>query len=159
MNFFDTEQGISQKGAVVSYQNVGFTVYNPPTCNYFKEQASSFWKKLAKLNEYNIPQIKRFGVRTKCFIPCGISFEEINNHIRSNFFSDQLSNTLGQPNDLQIVLDLKDLSYETRLTLGPMRPKEAKKYFSFSTKEFDQAGIYIYPFNLKVLDLSSESCH
>ena len=41
------------------------------------------------------------------------------------------------------MLDLKENNYQVRLILGPVKPDEVKRYFNFSAKEFNQAGLYI----------------
>ena len=83
ISFFDGEKGIQTKGAVVSYKNIAFLTYKPSSQNYFKEQALSFWKMLLKYKNYTIPEINRFGARTRCYIPSKLEFQEINNIIYS----------------------------------------------------------------------------
>lgn len=144
VSFFDTEKGINDVGAVVSYNRVCFLSYDPSTENYFEQKALQFWKTLQNNKHYIIPTIERFGARTKCYVPSKLSFIEISKRINTEFFNEKLAITIGaKPTDLQIVLDLKDSDFQIRIILGPVRENEAGRYFSFKSDEFGQGGIYI----------------
>ena len=115
ISFFDSPTRINDIGAIVSYNKIGFLSYDPSTQNYFEDKAQKFWKTLTKNKHYTIPEINRFGTRTKCYIPSNLDFNEIKNKIFSAFFNEKSTNTLGSvPTDLQLVFDLTEKDYQVR---------------------------------------------
>jgi hypothetical protein len=144
VSFFDTPAGIKDVGAVVSYDKIIFLSYNPSTQNYFEDKAVKFWKILERNEQYVIPEIGRFGARTKCFIPSKLSFNDINNRVYTTFFNEKSANIMGgRQTDQQIIFDLNENDFQVRIITGPVKINEAKRYFNFSVPEFEHAGLYI----------------
>lgn len=144
VSLFDNQLGVKEIGAVVSYDKIVFLTYNPNTKNYFEDKAMKFWKLLGENKHYTIPDILRFGARTKCYIPSNLNFEEINKKIYTMFFNENSMKIIGgTQTDQQVILDLKEQEFQVRIIVGPVRENEASRYFNFKEKEFEQAGIYI----------------
>ena len=71
VNFRDEPDSVKRDAAFTGFKSAGYVVYNPETRNYFSDKAGSFWKTLIKNNHYKVPEITRFGARTKAFMPVG----------------------------------------------------------------------------------------
>lgn len=145
INFRDKPNEVKTEGAFVGYKNAGFVCFDPPTRNFFTDRASAFWKLLIKNNHYKIPEPPlRFGARTKIFIPSSLSFEEINNRLFEQFFTDKAKSLVGgKEKDLQFTIDLKEGIYDVRLDSGPLHKDEAEAHFSFESDHFKQCALFL----------------
>lgn len=143
IQFYDAEKGIEKDGALVGYRSVGYYVYNPDTKNYFSDKAVAFWEVLRKNEHYEIPEPKRFGLRTKMFVPVALEFEQINKRIYAAFVTPEGVKVFGgSPTDMQIMLDLDEGAFTVHCVLGPLRKKEAGRWFPFESKQFESGGIF-----------------
>ncbi len=145
ISFLDKEGVINKPKAIVSFNKIAVITRDPPTHNYFQDQSLAFWKAINAIKEYDIPEITRFGVRTKCYIPANnLEFKDVYNNICQKLFDNKILKRIGgSTEDLQLVLDFKDHGFNGRIILGPVKKNEANRYFSFISKEFDCAGLYI----------------
>jgi hypothetical protein len=144
VNFRDLPDRLEKEGAFAGYKSAGYIAFNPETKNYFSDRASSFWKVLIKNGHYKVPPLKRFGVRTKVFLPSEKSFDEINDLFFKSFFSNQAMDLLGgQEKDIQIVVDLSEEKFEVRISGGPIHENEVSNYLRFKAKEFDKCGLFL----------------
>jgi len=143
INFRDDKETIKSDGAFIGYSSAGYIVYNPDTKNYFKDKAGSFWKNLKSNQHYNIPDLLRFGARSKIFIPINDSFENIHKKIFDAFFKNNINTIIkGKIDDTQFVFDITDDIYKVKIKGGPVNKNEVEKYMSFQSEEFKKEGIY-----------------
>lgn len=144
VNFSDSDGTPKTIGGFAGYKSAGVYVYNPDTKNFFEDKAIKFWKTLDKSQHYNIPEINRFGCRTKAFINITKSFEGINDYLYEQFFSSTFREIVGfQENDLQITLELKHVEFKVKLIIGPIHKDEANRYFNFESEHFSDTGIFV----------------
>lgn len=144
VNFRDAPQKPKKIGAFAGYRSAGVFVYDPDTRNYFEDKSGKFWRTLTKNQFYTLPDITRFGCRTKVFLNSNESFEEINSVIYSKFFTEDFKSLVGEKEkDLQIVVELAAGEFDVRLTCGPIHKEEANRYFSFESEHFSETGIYL----------------
>jgi len=144
VQFRDLPTTVSKIGGFVGYKSAGLFCYDPDTRNYFEDKAAKFWRTLIKNQFYNIPDIQRFGCRTKAFLNCQKTFKEINDTLYQNYFSDAFRELMGdKEKDLQVVIDLLVDNFNMKITIGPIQKKEARRYFNFDSDHFNETGIYI----------------
>ncbi|OGS01256.1 MAG: hypothetical protein A3G41_05885 [Elusimicrobia bacterium RIFCSPLOWO2_12_FULL_59_9] len=144
ISFHDGKNGIEKDGALVGYKSVGYFVHNPDTKNYFADKAIAFWDVLLKNGHYDIPEPRRFGVRTKIFLPLESEFTAINKRIYDTFVSAEGVKVFGgTPTDLQITLDIDEGEFTVHCMLGPLEKNEATRWFPFDSEKFESAGIYL----------------
>ncbi len=144
VNFRDAPDKPVKFGAFTGYKSAGFYAFDPETRNLFQDKAGKFWTVLIKNQFYPIPDITRFGCRTKAFLNSDKSFEVINNSLYGKFFSTEFKDLIGKEViDLQIVVDLIIKSFTVKITCGPIHKDEAQRYFNFNSKHFSQTGIYL----------------
>ena len=144
VNFRDTPEGVKLEGGFAGFKSAGYMVYNPETRNYFSDKAGSFWSTLVKNKHYQIPDVTRFGTRTKVFLPSSKTFEEINSTVFNAFYSDQAKNLIGgQEKDVQFIFELIEDKFNVRLSGGPIHKKEASNYLSFKSDEFENTGVFL----------------
>lgn len=144
VNFQDMEGGIKRVGGFVSFRNVGYVAYDPQTKNFFEDKAISFWKDFLSNPHFDLPLITRFGLRTKTFITSNSNFESLESKMFSKFFRTDVEDIVGgKRSDLQIVFDLSEDNFKSRLLLGPLHKDEANRHFSFSSEHFKATGTYI----------------
>lgn len=144
VKFRDAPKKPEKVGAFAGYQSAGLFVYDPDTRNFFEDKFGKFWRTLVKNQHYSVPDITRFGCRSKLFYNSQKSFEDINSEIYSKFFSEEFRGLVGnQEKDLQIVIELKEQGFDVRVTIGPIHKEEANRYFTFHSDHFTDAGVYI----------------
>lgn len=144
ITFRDAPNETKSEGAFVGYKSTGYVVYNPQTRNYFPDKASAFWKLILKNEQFEIPELQRFGCRTKVFIPSERDFDEINSKMYQDVFSEQLRSLLGgRETDLMFNVIMKDATFGIRIMGGPVKKDEARQYFSFDDPRFSNAGIFL----------------
>ena len=144
VNFSDQPNKTEKIGAFAGFKSAGLFTFDAGTRNYFEDKSSQFWKALNKNQFYTIPNITRFGCRTKAFLNSKKSFEEINDILYSKFFSEEFKTLMGDKEyDFQIIIELQIEKYEMRVLIGPMHKGEARRFFNFESEHFDETGIYI----------------
>ena len=144
VNFRDNETKIIRDGAFASFKSAGYIVYNPETQNYFSDKASAYWKVLYKNQHYTLPELTRFGVRTKIFIPSSKPFDEIYSLVFDKFYRPEVNQIIGDNiDDVQFVFNLKENKFSIRVSGGPVHKNEVQKYMSFEATEFQECGIYL----------------
>jgi len=144
VHFRDNPKSPKKIGAFAGYKSAGLYTFDPETRNYFEDKAGQFWKTLSKNQFYNIPEIQRFGCRTKAFLNCSKSFKDINNSLYQKFFSNEFRNLIGEKEeDLQIVVILNAGKFQINVTCGPIKKNEANNYFNFKSDHFDDTGIFL----------------
>lgn len=144
VQFRDAPKKPEKIGAFVGYKSAGLYTFDPDTRNYFEDKAGQFWRTLSKNQFYTIPEIERFGCRTKAFLNCSETFENINNKLYQKFFSDEFRSLIGEKEqDLQIVVNLNAGKFQLRITCGPIKKNEANNYFNFKSDLFEDTGIFL----------------
>lgn len=144
VNFRDAPKTADRMGAFAGYKSAGLFVYDPDTRNFFQDKATQFWRTLNKNQFYKIPDITRFGCRTKSFLTSDQEFEEINSRLYRQFFSDEFRSLVGEKEkDLQIVIELQANHFEIRMTCGPIQKDEAMRYFGFESEHFSETGLFL----------------
>jgi hypothetical protein len=144
VQFKDARTPPYKDAASISYKNFGYTVFDSPTKNYFQEKTSKFWNALRENKHYEIPKILRVGIRTKAFFPLSRSFEEIRDKIYEKFFTQDSHLLVSKSiDDLQLVIDYKEEEFKVYLRGGSIKKEEAKNYFSFEAKEFQENGLFL----------------
>ncbi len=144
VNFRDMQDHIKKDGAFAGYKSAGYLAYNPETRNYFSDKAGSFWKKLLDNKHYKIPQITRFGARTKVFIPSTKKFEEINELVFKTFFTQSASDLIGgKEKDVQFIIEIQEGDFAVKICGGPMHAGEAAQHLSFESEEFNSCGFFL----------------
>ena len=144
VNFRDSNSTSIKFGAFAGYKSAGYFVFNPETRNLFKDKATKYWKILNKNLFYTIPNILRFGCRTKAFLNSEKNSDEINNSLYNKFFSSEFQTMIGgEETDLHITIELKYKIFSIRIICGPIHKEEANRYFNFSSDHFSQTGIFI----------------
>lgn len=144
VQFRDEPKTPKKIGAFAGYKSAGLYTFDPSTRNYFEDKVGQFWKVLSKNQFYTIPEIERFGCRTKAFLNCSESFENINDSLYQKFFSDEFRGLIGEKEkDLQIVVNLSAGKFQLNITCGPIKSNEANKYFNFKSDHFEDTGIFL----------------
>ncbi len=144
VQFRDDPKIVKKIGGFVGYKSIGLFCFDPETSNLFEDKAIQFWNTVKKNQIYQIPELLRFGCRTKAFISCDKDFKQLNKELYSNFFSDSFKSLVGKgQEDLQIVIRQKQESLTINLTIGPVQKNEAGQYFNFENETFEKSGIYI----------------
>ncbi len=144
VSFRDSAEAIKTEGAFVGYKSTGYIVFDPPTRNYLEDRATAFWKLLRSMTIYSIPELTRFGVRTKVFIPIERTFEQINDILYKEVFTDKLRKLLdSREKDLSFTIQLTDSRFNVRLLAGPVDKEEAASYFSFESDHFKKCGLFL----------------
>ncbi len=144
VQFRDDPKTPKKIGAFVGYKSAGLYTFDPETRNFFEDKAGQFWKTLTKNQFYTIPEIERFGCRTKAFLNCTKSFEEINETLYKKFFSNEFHQLIGEKEkDLQIVINLISGKFQINITCGPINKNEARNYFNFASEHFNDTGIFL----------------
>lgn len=144
VNFRDESDNIKSEGAFVGYRSAGYVSLNPQTRNYFTDRASSFWKVLSKNKQFTIPELVRFGARTKVFVPSSNSFEQINKSLYEGFFTKKGRDlTGGKERDLQFTIELEEDVFNLRIIVGPLHTDEAEKHFQFESDQFKNTGLFL----------------
>lgn len=144
VSFRDRSDTVEKEGAFAGYKSFGYFTYNPPTKNYFQDRAFSFTKLLLKNQDYSIPNITRFGCRTKVFIPCEKDFEFLNKTLNEKFISSSLRDIVSHnETDLQIVLEFNEKGFHSRIVLGPMHKDEIKSQMNFDSEYFSKIGLFL----------------
>lgn len=144
VNFRDGAEKIEREGAFAGYRHAGYVVYDPETRNFFIDRANLFWKTLQENKHYTIPSLTRFGARTRVFLPSGKTFDEINSNAFQALYTDKAREVLGgTETDVQFVVELKEDVFDVRVSGGPIRPNEARRYFGFKSDKFEKAGFFL----------------
>jgi len=144
VNFRDAPRKPDKVGAFAGFKSAGVFVYDPDTRNYFEDKSGKFWKELNKNQFYTLPELTRFGCRTKAFLNSNMPFEDINSLIYEKFFTPEFKKLVGEKEkDLQVVIELIVGEFNIRLTCGPIHKEEANRYFSFESDHFSETGIYL----------------
>lgn len=144
VNFRDAPTKAKTIGAFAGFKSAGFFAYDPVSRNFFEDKAGQYWKALVKNQFYTLPEIKRFGCRTKTFLNSDKSFSEINDILYDQFFTDSFKKLIGEKEkDLQIVIDLIVQDFKVKIICGPIHKKEAGKYFAFESEHFNESGVYL----------------
>ncbi|MBI4100573.1 hypothetical protein HY439_02425 [Candidatus Microgenomates bacterium] len=144
VSFRDKPGKVEKEGAFAGYRSAGYLVYDPQTRNFFIDRAGSFWRTLQKNKHYRLPPLERFGARTKVFVPSDKRFEDINRSVFQTFYTDRVREVIGAAQiDMQFVIELKDQGFDVRVAGGPIHKDEARRYFSFDSKEFERAGFFV----------------
>ena len=97
VNFHDGEKKVEREGAFAGYTSLGYLTNNPETRNFFVDRGTLFWKQIQKNGVYKIPELKRFGARTKVFLPSERTFREVNSKVFTTVYSDAVRNELQPP--------------------------------------------------------------
>jgi hypothetical protein len=144
VQFRDDPKTPKKIGAFAGYKSAGLYTFDPETRNYFEDKAGQFWKTLSKNQFYTIPEIERFGCRTKAFLNCSEDFENINERLYKKFFTEEFRVLIGEKEkDLQIVINLNAGKFLLNLTCGPIKKNEANNYFNFKSDHFNHTGIFL----------------
>ena len=144
VQFRDDPNTPKKIGAFAGYKSAGLYTFDPETRNYFEDKAGQFWKLLVKNQFYSIPEITRFGCRTKSFLNCSKPFEEINTILYKKFFAEEFRTLMNEKEtDLRIVVNLSAGKFLLNFTCGPIKKKEANNYFNFSSEHFEDTGIFL----------------
>ena len=158
VNFRDKADKVKMDGAFAGYKSAGYFVNDAETRNYFVDKASSYWKTLINNGHYELPEITRFGCRTRVFVPTNITFEEINNVVFNAFYTDKARAFIGgKETDLQFIFNLKEEQFYVKLSGGPIKEKEALNYMSFESKHFEKCGLFLDIDYYKNKDISHNS--
>ena len=108
VSFRDDPKVVKKIGGFIGYKSIGLFCYDPETNNFFEDKAVQFWKAVKKNQIYQIPDILRFGCRTKAFISCERDFKELNDQLYEKFTTEEFRNLIGSgEEDLQIVIRQK----------------------------------------------------
>lgn len=144
VNFSDAPQKPEKIGAFAGFRSAGVFVYDPDTRNYFEDKAGKFWRALTKNKFYDLPEITRFGCRTKVFLNSNKPFDEINEALYLKFFTHEFKELIGEKEkDLRVVIDLVAGEFDVRLQCGPIHKSEAIRYFSFESDHFKETGTFL----------------
>jgi hypothetical protein len=144
VNFRDGSKKVESEGAFIGFRSAGHFLLNAVTRNHFQDRAAAFWKLAMSIPSYNLPQLQRFGARTKIFVPSALTFEELNDRVYQRFFTDRLRSAMGgTETDLQFTIEAKEGGFDARVVCGPLHKDEGKKHFQFEAPEFGKCGLYV----------------
>lgn len=144
VQFRDDPKTAKKIGAFVGYKSAGIYTFDPDTRNYFEDKAGQFWRTLINNEVFTIPEIQRFGCRTKAFLNSSKSFDEINKSLYLNFFTEDFRKLVGEKEkDLRVVINLISSKFQINITCGPINKNEAKNYFNFKSEHFEDTGIFL----------------
>jgi hypothetical protein len=144
IRFRDEPDHIKSEGAFAGYKNAGYIALNPKTHNYFVDRAIKFWRTLSSNKLYEIPSGKRFGARTKIFMPSDAMFDEVKSLVLSKLFSENVNKIFKNTDkDLQLVLEYVDDPFDCRLRLAPVEEGEVENYMSFESDDLKKCGLYL----------------
>jgi len=144
VNFRDAPKKAESVGAFAGFKSAGVFVYDPDTRNFFEDKAGKYWRTLVKNQFYTLPELTRFGCRTKAFLNSEKSFEEINSKVYAKFFKEEFQRLVGkQEKDFQVVVEFSINEFDVRLVIGPIHKKEAGRYFGFESEHFAETGLFI----------------
>jgi len=132
--------------AFVGFKNVGYTIQDSPTKNYFPEKASKFFKFLFTLKEFGKTIfIERFGLRTKFCKKYEGNFEELMKKYTTNFLSLN-ENAKKMINakllDIGCPLNFADKYGNFNTMSGPMVDKQMGQFFE-QAEQFPSVGLYL----------------
>lgn len=154
--FSDAPDKPNKVGAFAGFKSAGLFAYDPDTRNFFQDKCAKYWKILASNQFYTLPELLRFGCRTKVFLNSDKSFEQINKDLTERFFSDRIHELDKNPiRDFQIVLEFVAHQFQSRIVVGPIHKEEADKYFSFESDHFSETGLYLDIDIFKTRDLQA----
>ena len=158
INFLDDQNRIKTEGAFIGYKSAGYIVLNPHARNFFHDRASAFWRLLTSIPNYKLPSIKRFGMRTKVFVPSTQNFEQINKAMYESMFTDKARALFGgKEKDLQFIVELIEAGFDVRIAGGPIHKGEAAKHFQFEAEGFSKYGLFLDIDYHKTNDLNLDS--
>jgi hypothetical protein len=144
VNFRDKPDKVQKEGAFAGFRSAGYLAYDPETRNFFVDRAGAFWRLLQKNQHYKLPSLQRFGARTKVFLPSDKLFDEINGTVFRTLYTEKAREILGgTQSDVQFVVELKESSFDVRVSGGPIHKSEVTRYMSFESKEFEKAGFFL----------------
>ena len=144
VNFFDTPLEVKQLGAFIAFNRAGYIVKNPDTQNFFQEKAIAFWAKFLENNVFPLPEVDRFGTRTKIFLSSDKPFEEVNQAVYEKFITADARKTLGgAESDLTYLIKLEDGGFTLNVLIGPLHKGEAEKFLSFKSERFSSTGLIL----------------
>lgn len=157
VNFHDDLEGFSRDAAFVGYKSAGYVVNNADTRNYFIDRASSFWTTLLKNKHYQIPNITRFGCRTKAFIPSDAGFDEINKAFFEGLFTAEARKLVGgHETDVQIIINLTENPFDVQVRGGPVNKDEVGRYLNFESEHFKKCGLFLDIDFFKIKEVSHD---
>lgn len=144
VTFRDKPDEIDKEGAFAGYRSVGYFIHDPETRNLFVDRASLFWRTIQKNQYYKLPDLERFGARTKVFLPSVQSFDEINSAFYRLFYTDTTREIIGgTERDVQFVIVLQEQEFDVRVSGGPIHKGEVGAYLGFESKQFEKTGFFV----------------
>jgi hypothetical protein len=157
VNFRDNSDKVQKEGAFAGYRSAGYFIYDPETRNLFVDRAGSFWRTIQKNQHYKLPNLERFGARTKVFLPSDKPFEEINRDFYQVFYTDKTREIIGGiEKDVQFIIELKEQQFDVRVAGGPIHKGEAGRYLNFESEHFKNTGFFVDLDFYRTADLKHE---
>jgi hypothetical protein len=144
VNFRDSPKKPEKLGAFAGFKSAGVFVYDPDTRNFFEDKSGKYWRTLIKNQFYTLPDLTRFGCRTKAFLNSEMAFEDINKKVYAQLFKKEFQDLVGDnEKDFQTVVEFSTNDFEVRLAIGPIHKEEAGRYFSFESDHFTDTGLFL----------------
>jgi len=144
VSFVDKPEKPFLETAFAGYKSFGYTSNNPPTKNFFPDRAGSFVKLILKNQYYSIPELTRFGSRTKAFLPCDLDFASLNQKINATLFSNNFQQKItNKTSDVLVVTEFDQGIFNARISIGPMHKGEVAAQFDFESEHFSGVGLFL----------------
>lgn len=144
VSFRDKPESAEREGAFAGYRSAGYFAFDPETRNKFVDRAGAFWRVLQKNKHYVLPDIERFGTRSKVFLPSDMEFEDINRNVYDFFYTEDAKMAVGgTEKDVSFTIELRERDFDVRVTGGPMHKGEARRYVGFDSSHFEKAGFFL----------------
>ena len=144
INFRDEAEAANKEMAFVSYKSAGYVVQDAPTKNFFPDRAALFWRLLRESKDFPIPQLERFGARSKIFIPTDKSFQEVYKAVCGVLYTPKALELGATLKDVQFIFQLKTPEgFDGRISGGPIAKDEAALHLNSESKLLSKAGLFI----------------
>jgi len=131
--------------AFVSHRNVGFSVQDSATSNYFGDKAGQFLRFVADIEPVGKTwTVLRLGVRSKFCSPVELDFEEAVERFNQRYsvLTPQAEEAIAADvEDFGSTLELRDQHGWFKLQIGPMAEDQLGRFFK-DRDEYPDVGIY-----------------
>jgi len=131
LDVFDKE---NKDTCFVAFKNAGFMSHNPPTANYFPDQAVKFCRLVLELEGFGSPLfVIRIGVRSRFYSAFEGSFKELFNRYSTRFatLTDEAKKILdAKLIDIGCPVNFEDEHGRFNTSSGPMEDEQARVFFS-----------------------------
>jgi hypothetical protein len=148
-NRLDVFEDSKSRSGFLSFRNLGLTVQDAPTRNYFPDQLGKFIRAIFALKGFGdrLP-IARIGVRSRFCDPFDAPFHDLQVRFATRYVTVTPAAKQALGDDVELIDVGAPLNFKDRLGLfntlaGPMKVEEFKQFFQRENEpEFPEVGLY-----------------